>query len=486
MSHAVGPRLSAMMLLHYFSMGAWIVTLTTYLLAPPGVGLHFTPGQVGWIYSTLAIGGLISPVLVGILADRLFAAERVMALLSLASALLLAAAAGWCQTNAGPIADAFRAAGEREVAGDRPFLAAWDEFVSAEVADPRSERVRELRDQIKGPLERAAADPVLRAAVDDAFGPLFGIMLVYSICLLMNSTLANVVAMRNLADPAQKFGGVRLWGTVGWMLAGYSVGPLMQPPSHLPLYLAAAGALALGVYSFTLPHTPPKGRSSPILEVVGLPAFTLFRQFPFTVFVGCMFLVTVMQQWYGVYTPPFLYDVGIRPAASWMTIAQASEVCCLLLIPGLYARLGLKGLMVLGLVGFTLRNTAFASGEWYTVVLLGLPLQGVGYTFFTIMGSLYIDRLAPPHLRAGAQGLITLVSLGPGIMLGNMAASRTVEFYKSAAVIDWSSVWVVPALGSLAALGVFAVLFRSPVEQGPKQDYPEPEEFPTGTSGVQP
>jgi nucleoside transporter len=401
-----------MMFLHYFVMGAWIVTLTTFLLAPPGVGLNFTPGQVGWIYSTLAVGGFVGPLLVGLLADRWFAAERVMSGLSLISAALLFAAGWWCEGRA------------RVVAG--------------------------------------AADA--RAAADAAFGPLFGIMLAYAVCLLITSTLANVLALRNLRDPNQSFGGVRMWGTMGWIAAGFAVGPLMLPPSAKPLYLAAAAVLALGLYALTLPHTPPKGRASPIAEVIGLPALTLFGTFSFCVYAACLFVVTVMQQWYGVYGPPYLYDVHVRPAASWMTIAQVVEVCCLLLIPTLRDRIGLKGLMMLGLLAWVVRNAAFVWGGWWVVVLVGLPLHGASYTFFTIVGSLYIDRLAPPHLRAGAQGLIVLISLGPGMMLGNWLASKTVEHYRAGGATDWPAVWLVPLVGCAAALALFALLFRAPDE----------------------
>jgi nucleoside transporter len=306
-----------------------------------------------------------------------------------------------------------------------------------------------------------------RAAADAAFGPLFGVMIVYAVCLLLGSTLVNVLAMRNLHDPGQSFGRVRLWGTVGWIVAGFAVGPLMLPPSPKPLYLAAAGVFALGLYSLTLPHTPPKGRSSPITEVIGLPALTLFGTFSFCVFVVCLFLVTVMQQWYGVFAPPYLFDMHVRPAASWMTIAQVVEVCCLLLIPGLRRRIGLKGVMLLGLAAWVLRNAAFVWGGWWAVVLIGLPLHGASYTFFTIVGALYIDRLAPPHLRAGAQGLITLVSLGPGMMLGNWLAAQTVEHYRTGGATDWPAVWAVPMLGCVLALVVFAVLFRAPVEKRP-------------------
>ncbi len=437
MARAVRPRLAAMMFLHYFVMGAWIVTLTTYLLAPPGEGLHFTPTQVGWIYSTLAIGGLISPLVVGLLADRFFPAERVMAVLSLAGGGLLLMAAGWCAERAAAVA--------------------------------------------------AAVGPdAARAAADASFPHLFWLMLAYAVCLLMNSTLANVLAMRNLDDPPHQFGGVRLWGTIGWLLAGFAVGPLMLPPSHLPLVLAGAVAAVQGVYAVTLPHTPPKGRGSPILEVVGLPAFSLFRRFSFGVFVGCLFVATVMQQFYGVFAPPYLKDIGVRPAAAWMTIAQAVEVGCLLFIPQVRRRLGLKGVMLLGLAAWAGRNAAFVWGGWWVVVLVGLPLHGASYTFFTVVGSLYIDRLAPPHLRAGAQGLITLVSLGPGMMLGNWAAANVVEHNTAGLVVDWGSVWLVPLVGCVAAFAAFAVLFRAPPEVEPREDFPAPEELPTGTSGVQP
>jgi len=415
MPRAVASRLATMMFLHYFVMGAWIVTLTTYLLEPAGVGLQFTPTQVAWIYSTLAIGGLVAPLFVGLLADRFFSCERVMAVLSFVSAVLLAGAAIWC---------------------DR-------------------------RDDLLQELVLSGGD--VHAATQHTFHILFLLMLGYSICLLMNSTLTNVMTMRNLSDPAKHFGGIRLWGTAGWMLAGFAVGPLMRPPSPLPLYLAAVVVMLQGFYSFKLPHTPPKGRSSPILEVVGLPAFTLFRNFSFVVFVGCLFVVTVMQQWYGVYAPPYLKDMGVRPAATWMTIAQGIEIACLLLIPILSERIGLKGVMLLGLLAWVIRNAAFTWGDWWVIVLIGLPSHGASYTFFTIVGALYIDRLAPPHLRAGAQGLITLVSLGPGMMIGNQAAAWTVEHYATPLGIDWGAVWLVPLIGCVVALVGFAMLFHVPI-----------------------
>lgn len=467
MPHAVGPRLAAMMFLHYFVMGAWLVTLPTYLLAPPGVGLNFTPSQVSWIFSTLAIGGFVAPLFVGLLADRFFSSERVMAVLATAMALLLGAAGWWCESRAQPIEAAFRDAGQAETVDGRPFLDAWDEYVSLEERDPQGERTRTLRKQLAGPRERIASSASLQNDVHETYRVLFLIMLAYCTCMMMNSTLANVMGMRNLADPPRHFGLVRLWGTVGWLIAGFAVGPLMRPPSHLPLYLGAVFGLVHGIYSLTLPHTPPKGRSSPIREVIGLPAIALFRQFSFVVFVVSLFIAAVMQQWYGVYAPPFLYDVGVRPAASWMTIAQVIEVCCLMLIPFMRERLGLKGVMMIGLIAWVGRNAAFTWGEWWVIVCVGLPLHGASYTFFTIVGSLYIDRLAPPHLRAGAQGLLTLVSLGPGIMLGNWLSGQAVEHYTTATVVDWSSVWFVPLIGNLVAAALFAILFHAPDSHGP-------------------
>lgn len=437
MTIGVAPRLAAMMFLHYFVMGAWIVTLNVYLLERPGIGLSFSPSQVGWIYSTLAIGGFVAPFFVGILADRFFHAERVMAVLALLSALLLALAAAWCDARDDALQNAIR----------------------------RGQDVA----------------PVIR----DSFAVLFLVMVLYSIGLLINSTLANVVAMRNLANPAAHFGSVRLWGTVGWIAAGFAVGPFMQPPSPGPLYLASVVSLLTGFYCFTLPQTPPKGRASPLLEVVGLPAITLFRNFSFSIFVITLFVVTVMQQWYGAFAPPFLRDKGVQPAPAWMTIAQAVEVACLLLIPVLSLRLGLKGVMMLGLLAWVIRNAAFTWGSWWVIILVGLPLHGASYTFFTILGSLYIDRLAPPHLRAGAQGLITLVSLGPGIMLGNQVAAAVVESATVDGRIDWQAVWFVPLIGCVAAMIFFSVFFRTPqlpeANDAPHRP-PEPLASPEGTN----
>ena len=402
-----------MMFLQYFGLGAWIVPLTRYLpAAPEAGGLAFSPTQVGFVYMTLAVGGLLAPFVVGLLADRWFAAEKVIAWSHATMAVVLALAAWWCQSHSG-----------------------------------------------------SAANP------DAAVVPLVMMMLAYAVGCQITLTLTNVISFRNLIDTEGTFAYVRLVGTFGWIVGGVVVGWAMNPVSADPLVMASVASAVLAGFSLTLPHTPPKGYGRPVREVLGLPALKMLRDRAIVVFAVVLFIGNMMNQFYTLYTAPYLHDLGVRvnlgslgsfgPEVA-MTLAQWCEIGCMAATPWLLRRFGLRRLMMLGLAGWVLRNALLYSGHMPLIVGIALPMHGWSYAFFGMLGALFVDREAPEHLRAGTQALVTFLASGPAVILGNYFASRIVQMQRTAGATDWSDVWIIPLIGYLVAFVIFVALFRDP------------------------
>ncbi len=413
---SVATRLVVMMFLQYVGLGAWIVPLTRYLpLAPAKGGLGFSPTEVGFVYMTLAVGGLVAPFVVGLLADRWFAAEKVIRWAHVLMAVFLGLAGWWCDTHKGN-----------------------------------------------------AANPAA------AVGPLILMMLVYSIGCQITLTLANVISFRNLRDSDATFGFVRLVGTFGWIVGGVVVGWGLTPLSSQPLYFASAASLFMVIFSGALPHTPPKGYGRPIREVLGLPALKMLRDRSIVVFAAVLFLGNLLNQFYVLFAARYLYDRGVRvnlgSLGSWgpeviMTLAQWCEMVCMAVTPFLVKRLGLKPLMVIGLCGWVVRNALFYGDEVPWVVALAIPMHGWSYAFFGMLGALFVDREAPAHLRAGTQSLVTFLASGPAVMIGYYFAARVVETHSDNGIPNWPEVWFMPFLGYVVALLVFVSLFREPSER---------------------
>jgi nucleoside transporter len=409
-------RLSVMMFGQYFVLGAWAVTLATFLMARPNRGgLDFPASYAGWIYSTLALAGIISPLLTGFLADRFVAAQKLMGVCHLLGGALLGGAAYWCDCQQPLVEAAYLTAG-------------------------------------------ANGQSALPEAIDRAFPVLFGLMLLHSFCYLSTLTLCNVVALRNLRYPQQSFGGVRLFGTVGWVAAGAVVGLLLNPISAAPLWLAAGTSVVMGLYCFFLPRTPPKGTRGRLRASLGLPALRLLEDRSFFVLLLCSLALAATQQFYGVYTNPYLTDLDIPRAPLVQTLAQVGEVVTLMLLPLALRRLGFKWVIGVGLAVLVVRNAMFAT-ESPAAVIAGLPLQGVCYAFTAVVASMYVDRRAPPHLRASAQGLFTFTSLGLGTLTGNWFAARIVEHHHIGSLVAWGDVWIIPTVLGALIYSAFVFLF---------------------------
>ena len=472
MPRLVRTRLSAMMFLFYAGLGAWAVTASTFLLSSPiKGGLNFTTGEVGWIYSTFALGAMLANPFVGLLADRLFRAERVFAVGSLGCAAFLFASAWWCQTNVPVIEDVYRTVAAEVMPAGGPDLAT----VAAMPKD-------EVPEATKLALDRVNDDPRMRAAAGGVFWPLFGLMLAQAVCLQVAMPLCTVITLRNLPDPSHQFSRTRLFGTVGWIAVGLLMGFVLDPVSAEPFYLAGLIALAHAVYGLTLiPPTPPKGHGKSLAESFGLPAFGLFKDRSFVAFILVALLLSQMNQFYGVYGHRFLTDAGFHKPERWMTIGQVIEVGCMFAIPLLKPKRTMKWLMLLGAAGGAVRGAAMAWGPDWLILGLGVPMHGWSFAFYFVVAATFIDREAPPHLRASAQAIVAFVAGGVGPLTGNLMAAAVVDHYRTGTVIDWDAVWVVPLIGCAAAAAAFAVWFRTPTESMVERAVPKTRDHKSAT-----
>ncbi len=455
-------RLSCMMFGQYLIVGSWAVTLATYLMSSPlKGGLHFPAAYAGGVYSTMAIAGIIAPISFGLLADRLFAAQKLLGVLHLIGAVLLGAAGYWCESQQPRINASYRA-----IAG----IEAVDGIAILEWETRLDSITPEVRRALKEAFARVERSPALRESLNDAFYPLFALMFCYAFCSVTTLTLTNVVAFRNLSDPRRSYGNVRLVGTIGWIVAGLSLELFWNPISPDPLYFAAGLSLVMGLGCFALPNTPPARTSKTLGEALGLPAFSMFRERSFSVLIACTLAIGVVQQFYAIYANRFLNELHSPYPAAVQTLAQVSEVGCMALLPLMLYRFGLKTTMILGLIGFILRNAMFATASLPVVAFIGLPMQGIAYTFFVIVASMDVDRNAPSHLRASAQGIFTFVSMGAGTLLGNWLSGVVVQSQTIGDVVAWQTVWLIPTVMSAVVTLACLILFREPAAQPVRSD----------------
>lgn len=464
-------RLSLMMFGLYMILGSWAVTLATYLISTPLLGgLAFSAGQVSWIYNCWAFGGMAAPVFLGLLADRLFAVEKLLTVFSVLSGIVLLGVALFLETKQQRVTSAYEDLASTQFIEQRSLL----DWRLESIKDPTSIPAG-VQAQIADKQDAMLRHPILREEIDSAFYPLMGLMMLYCFCTIMTIGASNVMGFRNLNDPRANYGRIRLFGTVGWILAGLAVAWSGRAISPFPLYFAAALNILMGAYYMTLPHTPPVGKGKTIGEAFGLPALKLFRQKDFRVLIGCLFCMSTIQQFYGVYANKFLNDIQAPMPTAMQTLGQVSEVLCMAILPWFVDRVGLKATMLIGLAGWTLRNLLFATNVMPVVCFLGLPIHGMSFTLFFVVAMIYVDRKAPQELRASTQAIFTFTSSGMGVFTGNMLAALVVKHHTLGGVIDWAPVWLVPAGMAACVFLYFAWRFHpQPEAHLIPEEIPEP------------
>jgi nucleoside transporter len=249
-------------------------------------------------------------------------------------------------------------------------------------------------------------------------------------------------------------------------MLGYSI-----EPTNLPLQLGAVISLVLALYAFTLPATPPSsaGKKPSLSQALGLETLAYMKDRSFAVFVIGSLLICIPLSFYYSFANAFLNETGMENAAFKMTLGQWSEVIFLVLIPFFFARLGVKKMLLIGMLAWVLRYVLFAYGNNGSLVSLlyaGIILHGVCFDFFFVTGQIYVDKTVSKAQRAAAQGFIHVVTYGVGQLIGNWAAGAVVDRYTLAADEGarhaWMCIWLVPAVMAFIVLLLFAFFFREP------------------------
>jgi nucleoside transporter len=386
MKPTVFTKLSVMMLLEYFIWGSWYVTMGTYM----STFLQSSGVQIGAAYSALAIATMISPFFVGLVADRFFAAQKIMGVLHVVGAALL-------------------------------YLAT----------------------QINGN------------------GAFYWVILVYSLLYMPTIALSNSIAFQQMTDPGKQFPWIRVFGTLGWIVAGLMISQLGIDKTASTFHMAAIASLTLGVVSFVLPNTPPKGQATD--SVIGREAFVLLKDKSYLIFFIAAILVCIPLSFYYENANRFLNELGIESVAAKMTLGQVSEALFIVTIPFLLYRIGVKKILIVGMAAWIIRYLFFAFGNaaddlW--MLYAGIILHGICYDFFFVTGYMYTEKKAGEKIKNASQGLFTFATYGVGMFIGTWFAGLTADFYKIENKHDWQSIWMVPAYIAIGVLLYFILFFK--------------------------
>ncbi len=300
---------------------------------------------------------------------------------------------------------------------------------------------------------------------------LFSIMLLYSLCYMPTIALTNSLSFRNMSKPDQQFPGVRVFGTIGWILIGWVIGFKLfglEEISAQPLLMASGLSVALGIFCFFLPHTPPMETASDVLGILTKP-LGMLKDRAFAIFVVVSFLISIVLAFYYQLANPFLHAIEAPNPQALQTIGQLMEMILLPFLPWFIYRLGIRWTIMIGMVAWCIRYLIFSTGSVWPVALIGLPLHGVCFDFFFVTSQIYVDEESPDDIRASAQGFLALVTLGLGMFIGNLLAGSTVDSATVDGVINWTKVWLVPFGGAFLSVVLFLIFFREPVRKNNRQ-----------------
>jgi nucleoside transporter len=367
--------------------------------------LNASGAQSGNVFSTQSWGAIIAPFIIGLIADRYINAEKILGALHIAGAFLM-----------------YQMYSATDISVFYPYV------------------------------------------------------LVYMILYMPTLALVNSVSFNQMGNPEKEFSSIRVWGTVGWIVAGLLISYLFhwdtaentnQGLLKNTFLMAGIASLLLGLFSFTLPKTPPTrrpGEKVNLKQILGLDALTLLKDKNFAVFFIASILICIPLAFYYQNTHPFLSNIGMDNPTGKMTIGQISEVLFLLLLPVFFSRFGFKKTILVGMLAWALRYVLFAfgnAGDLTFMLLIGIALHGICYDFFFVSGQIYTNSKAGEQFKSAAQGLITLATYGIGMLLGFAIAGKITDAYKiSENVFDYKMIWLIPAGIAFAVLLIFALFFK--------------------------
>jgi nucleoside transporter len=390
-----------MMFLQFFVWGAWYTSIAVYMTN------HGMATLTHWPYTVNPVAAIVAPFFLGLVADRYFATEKVLAVLHIVGGFVLCAA------------------------------------------------------------PRFAAEPTTFILL----------LLLYNLCYMPTLGLANSLAFHHIQSQEQQFPLIRVFGTIGWIAAGLFISLLLgkltgvvPEQTAMPLYTAGIASVVLGVFCLTLPHTPPPGRGQPVSlrSIAGLDALKQLGDRPFYVFIAASLLLCIPLAVYYNFTQLFLGAAGVQKIAATQTVGQFSETFFMLIMPLLFARLGVKKMLLMGMGAWALRYALFAlaaPGAVFWMIVLGIALHGPCYDFFFVTGQIYFDKKSTPAVRGQAQGFLVLVTYGVGMLIGAQIAGNVYDRFLAGATAltlpQWQSFWILPAAFAAAVLIFFAVFFKS-------------------------
>ena len=386
-------RLCVMMFIQYVIWGSWYVTVTNYMTTTLG----FTGTQAGAAFGTTAVASLLAPFIVGLVADRLVATERLMAGLYALGAVIMV---------------------------------------------------------------------VLTQAT--SFVAVYSLLLAFCLCYFPTIALTNAMTMRSVKNPGKAFPPIRMMGTLGWIAITAIVGFLKVEATTTPFLFAAAACVVMCLYSLlALPHMPPSGGGQKVTlrAALGLDALSMMKDRSYLVFVIASFLACIPLTFYYSFTNLYLNEVGVDNAAGKMSLGQVSEVVMMLAMPFVFRVFTVRGILLMGLGAWALRYVLLAYGDpgagvW--MFFLAIIMHGVCFDFFFVTGQLYTDQEAPAHLRNTAQGFITVVTYGFGMLVGSLLSGYALDYYTTttgtAIVRNWSAFWLSSAAMS-GAIGLLVLIF---------------------------
>jgi len=335
-------------------------------------------------------------------------------------------------------------------------------------------------------------------------------LLVHTLCYMPTLGLTNTLAFHNIEDQEKEFPIVRVFGTIGWIVANLTVGTVFGADySEVQFYITGVAGVALGLFSFALPHTPPPsaGKKVTIREIAGLDTLSLLKERSFAVFILSSFLICIPLAAYYAFAPVYAGKVGFSSPASVMSFGQGSEIIFMLLMPLFFSRLGVKWMLFVGMAAWVVRYGLFAAaddGNIYALVFLGILLHGICYDFFFVTGFIYTDKKCTKEMRGQAQGFLVLVTQGLGLGIGAQLMNRLVGYYtpqeakelgaesarlakeafsmtdaeaakplfeqadqlaaQSTAMMNWPMIWLIPCIAAGVIMVMFGLLFNEKVD----------------------